>query len=77
MINYPYLWFVFTELFPYCNFYPKLYVSKVKTKYYYGLIFGTRNYPFWNEIYDIFIDKGKKGILANIYNELTPVALAH
>jgi hypothetical protein len=41
------------------------------------VIFGTRNYPCLNELYDIFMGKGKKCVPLDIYNELTPIALAH
>jgi hypothetical protein len=77
MVNFSYLWLVFTELFPYCNSYPKFYSSKFKDKYYYRVVIGTRNYPFLNEIYDMFIKNGKKRVPVDIYNELTPIALAH
>jgi LAGLIDADG DNA endonuclease family. len=77
MVNFSYLWLVFTKLFPYCNSYPKFYSYKFKDKYYYGVVIGTRNYPFLNEIYDIFIENGKKRVPVDIYNELTPIALAH
>jgi hypothetical protein len=77
MINFPYLWFVFTQLFSYCGSFPRLDVSNIGSKRHYLVVFGTRNYPFLNELYEIFIDNGKKRVPINIFHELTPVALAH
>jgi len=77
MSNFPYCWYVFTELFSYCSSFPRLEWTKIGTKKYCLIIFGTRNYPCLNELYDMFIDKGKKRVPVDIYNELTPIALAH
>jgi len=77
MINFPYLWFVFIQLFSYCGSFPRLDVSNIGSKRHYLVVFGTRNYPFLNELYEIFIDNGKKRVPINIFHELTPVALAH
>jgi len=64
---------------------------------YFLVVFGTRTYPFLNELYEMFIKNGKKRVPApdqrsgdgtssrrsllvvpiTIFDELTPVALAH
>lgn len=95
IINFPYLWFVYMELFPYCASYPKLSITKIRSfqslennsnqdeqtrviwNKYYSVVFGTRNYPFLNELYEMFINNGKKRVPVTIFNELNPVALAH
>lgn len=77
IVNFPYLWFVFTQLFPYCNSFPKLDISRIGDKIYYHVVFGTRNYPFLNELYEMFISNNKKHVPFDIFHELTPIALAH
>jgi hypothetical protein len=77
IINFPCLWHVYMELFPYCNSYPNLDFSKIGSKKYCTVVFRTRNYPFLNELYDIFILNGKKIVPLDIFNYLTPVAIAH
>lgn len=95
IINFPYIWYVFTQLFPYCASYPKLEIinigspprvspqdepissQRVIFKKYFLVLFGTRNYPFLNELYKMFICNGKKRVPITIFHELTPVALAH
>lgn len=57
--------------------YPQLSSSKIGTKKYYSVVFGTINYPFLNELYDMFMINGHKCVPLDIFNELTPVALAH
>ena len=97
IINFPYIWFVFRELCPYCVSYPKLEIAEIGSfqgqrlennklagqRYgvisnkYFLVVFGTRNYPFLNELYEMFIKNGKKRVPITIFDELTPVALAH
>jgi len=76
-INFPYFWYVFMELYPYCASLPKLVITKIGLKKYYLMVLATRNYFFLNELYDIFIINGKKCVPDEIYHEWTPVALAH
>jgi len=44
---------------------------------FYGLEFFTRSYPFLTELFSLFHPAGKKVIPDNIYDLLSPVALAH
>jgi LAGLIDADG DNA endonuclease family len=76
-VNFPYFWYVFMELYPYCASLPRSEVTKIGSKKYYRMILATRNYFCLNELYDMFIIKGKKCVPNDIYNELSPVALAH
>jgi hypothetical protein len=77
IINFPYGWFVFMQLFPFCRSFPVLCKTKLKGKIYFTINFGTRTYPFLNELYEMFISNGKKRVSEDIFNELTPIALAH
>jgi len=72
-----YVWFVFNILSPYCNTGPKL-VSNVKVdKIHYALGLFTRSLTCFIELHSLFYLKGVKVIPQNIYDLLTPVALAH
>ena len=83
LVNFPYLWYVFTLLSPYCAGLPYLDYSILKGTRYYRVIFTTRTYLVFNEIYNIFISHSpgsmnkKKVVPQDIYNLLSPVALAH
>ena len=72
-----YLWFVFLLLSHYCSSYPSFISFKTKETSTYALQFFTRSLPCFTEIYSLFYVEGKKIIPENIYNLLTPVALAH
>lgn len=76
--NVPYVWFVFNELSHYCSSYPNISESNRLGKVYYGLVFFfTRTLPCFTELYQLFYINKVKVIPENIYNLLTPVALAH
>lgn len=77
IINFPYVSFVFILLYPYCFSYPRLENTIINFKKCYLVVFGTINYPCFNELYEMFMDKGNKHVPGNIFEELTPVALAH
>lgn len=72
------MWFVFNELSHYCNSCPQLTKGIRLGNPYFGLQFLTRSLSCFTEIYSSFYDaKGIKRIPEDIYNLLTPVALAH
>jgi hypothetical protein len=72
-----YVWFVFSILAPYCSSCPFL-VSGVRAGVrHYGLQFFTRALPCLTEIYSLFYIDSIKVIPQNIFELLTPVALAH
>ena len=75
--NSSYVWFVFSILSHYCNLYPSVVKSVRKDKIDYALFFRTRGLPCFSELRSLFyIDKVKR-VPSDIYNLLTPVALAH
>lgn len=69
--------FVFSFLSHYCNNTPQLKKGIRAGKEFYGLEFVTRSLPCFTELYNIFYVNGVKVIPKNIYDLLTPVALAH
>jgi hypothetical protein len=72
-----YVWFVFNLLSHYCSSYPNLTSGITKGNRFYGLQFSTRALPCFTELYYLFYPNGVKIIPDNIYELLTPVALAH
>ena len=72
-----YVWFVFNILSHYCSSYPRLTTGVRAGKRYYGLEFLTRSMPCMSVLHSLFYPEGIKVIPQNIYNMLTPVALAH
>nr|QBM31598.1 hypothetical protein [Arthrobotrys musiformis] len=72
-----YVWFVFNILSHYCNSGPYLTTSTRAGKTSYALGIFTRSLSCFTELYSIFYPNGIKVIPENIYNLLTPVALAH
>jgi len=77
LVNFPYLWFVFTLLSPYCAGLPYLDSSVIKGVRHYRAMFTTRTYTVMNELYDMFYVEGIKVVPQEIYHLLSPVALAH
>jgi hypothetical protein len=75
MINLRYIWFVYTQLFSYCGSFPRLDISKIGSKRHYLVVFGTRNYPFLNELYEMFINNGKKRVPINIFHDYVQILL--
>lgn len=72
-----YVWFVFNSLSHYCSIYPYLTRSTRAGNLYYGLEFLTRSIPCFTELHNLFYVNKVKVIPQNIYELLTPVALAH
>ena len=73
-----YVYFTFLNLSHYCNSCPQLTKGIRLGNPYFGLQFLTRSLSCFTEIYSSFYDaKGIKRIPEDIYNLLTPVALAH
>lgn len=75
--NSGYLWFTFSLLAHYCSSSPKLTTSLRNGVYNYGLEFFTRALPCFTELHPLFYPNGIKEIPQNIYELLTPIALAH
>ena len=72
-----YFWFVFSFLSPYCNSIPNLRSSYRKETKTYALEILTRSLPCFTELHAIYYPNGIKIIPADIFNLLTPIALAH
>jgi hypothetical protein len=72
-----YVWFVFNLLSHYCSSYPSLVSSVRSGKTHYALHFFTRSMPCFTELHSLFYINGVKIIPLNIYELLTPVALAN
>lgn len=72
-----YFWFVFSILSHYCSSFPNFISSTRKNTKTYALQILTRSLPCFTELHAIYYPNGIKIIPADIYNLLTPVALAH
>lgn len=72
-----YFWFVFSLLSHYCSSIPNLITSTRKETNTYAFQILTRSLPCFNELYSIYYPNGIKTIPSDIFNLLTPVALAH
>jgi len=75
--NSKYLFFVFFQLSHYCSSNPLVRIRTYRGKENIGLQFFTRALPSITELHPLFYPKGEKVIPSNIYQLLTPVALAH
>jgi len=75
--HFPYFWYVFNLLSHYCSKLPSLKISKRLDKQNSSINFHTRALPCFTEMYNLFYVNGVKVIPANIYDLLTPAALAH
>jgi LAGLIDADG DNA endonuclease family/LAGLIDADG endonuclease len=72
-----YFFYVFNFLSHYCSSYPILTVGVRSGNKFYGLLFQTRTLPCFKELYRMFYENKVKRLPNNIYEILTPVALAH
>lgn len=75
--QFEYVWFVFNDLSHYCERYPYSYASVRRGIAFYHITITTRVLPCFTELYSIFYPNKVKVIPEDIYNMLTPVALAH
>lgn len=76
-VNSKYFLFVFFSLNHYCSSYPLITVKNRSGAKIIGLQFETRSMPCITELYSLFYSEKVKVVPENIYNMLTPVALAH
>lgn len=72
-----YVIYSFMALSHYCSNMPYTNKGKRKGILFYSLEFSTRYLPCFNEIYDLFYIDKVKVIPVNIYDLLTPIAIAH
>ena len=75
--KFAYVWFVFNILSHYCSSSPRLTTSIRAGNRFYGLRFRTRAMPCLTELYSLFYPNGVKIVPYNIFELLTPIALAH
>ena len=75
--NSNYLWFVFYLLAHYCSSSPYYYTRTRDGVFSYGVGFFTRALPCLTEIYHLFYENNKKIVPHNIFELLSPIALAH
>lgn len=72
-----YVWFLFNILSHYCSSLPQLTQSTRLGNKHYGLQFFTRALPCFTSLHTLFYPEGVKIVPKNIYDLLTPIALAH
>ncbi len=77
MVNFPYLWFVWLILFPYCQSIPYVTYPRLGEKIFKALVLKTRAYVIFKILYDKFIINGVKIVPIDIYDLLSEVGLAH
>lgn len=77
IINFPFLWTVFTNLSHFCKALPRFEIANFKGKKYGSIVVETRTYPILNVLYDLFIENGIKIIREDLFHFLSPVALAY
>lgn len=75
--HFQYQWFVFTILKSYCNSFPRLVMTKYKGKTYFDVEITTRSLPLISDLWKEWCSTGVKRQPSNMYEILTPVALAH
>lgn len=71
------VWWVFNLLSHYCSSYPQLTTGIRSGKPFYGLQFFSRSLTCFTELHSLFYVDKVKIIPQNIYELLTPIALAH
>jgi hypothetical protein len=77
MDHFKYFWSVFLKLSHFCSSSPYLTKSIHKGKAYFGVGFTTRTLPCFTELHNLFYVNGKKIVPLNLFEILTPEALAH
>ena len=83
MIHFPFFWDTFMILSHYCSSMPYSDNAKIKGQIYYGIRMDSRAYSCFTELYNIFYSSSlegrgsKKIVPLDIYNILTPIALAY
>ena len=75
--KFEYVWYVFNVISHYCERYPYTYGSTRGGKTHYNVTITTRALPCFTLLQDIFYVDSKKIVPKNIYELLTPVALAN
>lgn len=77
IVNFPYLWFVWSILNPYCQSLPYVFYPSLKGKKFKGIMLKTRTYSVFKILYDKFILNGVKVVPNDIFELLNEVTFAH
>lgn len=77
MVHFPFFVSTFNILSPFCSSVPYCDNALVKNKQYFGIRMDSRAYPCFTILYNMFYKDKIKIVPADIYNLLTPVALAY
>lgn len=77
IINFPYLWFVWTIISPYCSLAPHVYFKTLNKRSYKAIYILTRSYRVLNNLFNLFVVNGIKVVPSNIFDLLDGIALAH
>jgi hypothetical protein len=77
MSHFSVFWSIFMILSPYCSVLPYTDNATIKIKKYFGIRFDTRTCLCFTMLYDIFYIKNKKVVPQDIFNLLSPIALAY
>ena len=75
--NFNYFWNVFNVLSHFCSHLPYSNKTVKRGKVFFSVCLQTRAYPCLNVLYSLFIVDGKKTVPYNIWDLLSPIALAH
>lgn len=75
--HFKYVWFVFNFLSHYCENFPVVRERKRVDRVHWCVDLVTRSLPCFDELYSLFYVNKVKVVPENIYNLLTPIALAH
>lgn len=75
-VNFPVVWTAFMYLSHYCASAPARAQSILGGKHFTAVVLGTRNYPVFTQLYNLFYLNGVKVISPELYHYLSPTALA-
>lgn len=71
------IWYVLNNISHYCERSPYYYSGLRKGKYLHHILIRTCSFPYFTELYSVFFFNKKKRLPENIYDLLTPLALAY
>ncbi|MBP1357802.1 MAG: hypothetical protein JZD40_04860 [Sulfolobus sp.] len=77
IVNFPYLWFVWGIIGPLCQSLPYVNFHTLGGKIYLNIVIRTRGYAALSLLLNQFIVDGVKRVPIDIFNLLTPIAIAH
>ena len=75
--HFEYMWHVFNILSHYCSSFPHITIGRRNNTTIYGLQFFTRSLPCFSQMYSLWYNQGTKILPYDLFDYLTPVALAN